>query len=291
MDEAMSALPKRFDSAAPALVAREISSRLRRMSDPVRARGAQQYFKHEIIALGIATPELRAFVRECIDKLRPCWQGRQAVELCDRLLREPELEIRGTGFLILGGFPKLLTPDLLRQAEGWCQRRLDNWALVDGFCSAVLSPWLKRHPEAEDQIVAWSTAKSLWLRRAALVTLVPFARRGLRLDAAYRLAREHFADSEDLIHKATGWLLREAGKTDMPRLRRFLLRHGPDIPRTALRYAIERFPLTERQTLLRLTRGPVSRALHRLPRNSTRVKRTPTTQSRPRRLNPAAAEF
>ena len=95
----------------------------------------------------------------------------------------------------------------------------------------------------------------MWLRRAALVTLVPFARRGRRLVTAYRLAREHFADPEDLLHKAIGWLLRETGKTDGPRLKRFLLRHGPVIPRTALRYAIERFPATERAELLQATRS------------------------------------
>ena len=56
------------------------------------------------------------------------------------------------------------------------------------------------------------------------------------------------------MHKALGWLLREAGKTDMKRLRQFLLKHGPTIPRTTLRYAIERFPAKERAELLQKTR-------------------------------------
>jgi 3-methyladenine DNA glycosylase AlkD len=96
----------------------------------------------------------------------------------------------------------------------------------------------------------------LWVRRAAIVTLVPFARRGRLLDMVYELAQEHFADPEDLMHKAVGWLLREAGKTDLPRLRQFLLRHGPAIPRTTLRYAIERFPVVDRGQLLQVTRPP-----------------------------------
>ena len=57
------------------------------------------------------------------------------------------------------------------------------------------------------------------------------------------------------MHKALGWLLREAGKTDMKRLRQFLLKHGPTIPRTTLRYAIERFPTKDRAKLLQKTRG------------------------------------
>lgn len=238
----------------PAQVAREICSRLRRVGDPVRARGAQQYFKHEIVALGITTPALRSFARERARVLRQEWLAPQAMELCDRLLRERELEIRGAGILLLGAFQKELGPPILKQAEGWFKKYLDNWALADGFCGSVLSPLLERHPAVERALVSWSRADCLWLRRAALVTLVPFARRGRRLDTAYRLAREHFVDREDLMHKATGWLLREAGKTDMPRLKKFLLRHGPIIPRTALRYAIERFPAAEKAHLLQATR-------------------------------------
>ena len=254
-DAAMSGLSARTKGPSPGRVAREMTSRLRRMRDRKRARGVQQYFKHEIVALGITTPALRAFVRDRVQELPKEWPAQQAIELCDRLLREPEMEIRGAGFLILGAFGKQLTPGLLKRAERWFKRRLDNWALVDGFCGTVLSPLLEQYPEVESTLAVWSRAESLWLRRSALVTLVPFARRGLRLDTAYRLAREHFADPEDLMHKATGWLLREAGKTDMPRLKRFLLQHGPAIPRTALRYAIERFPLSERVTLLKATRG------------------------------------
>ena len=62
-------------------------------------------------------------------------------------------------------------------------------------------------------------------------------------------------DREDLAHKAVGWLLREAGRTDRARLERYLLAHGPAIPRTSLRYAIEHFPPRERRRLLEATRG------------------------------------
>jgi 3-methyladenine DNA glycosylase AlkD len=62
-------------------------------------------------------------------------------------------------------------------------------------------------------------------------------------------------DPEDLMHKASGWLLREAGKTDAERLEKFLLTHGPAIPRTTVRYSIERFPEGKRKELLVATRG------------------------------------
>ena len=81
------------------------------------------------------------------------------------------------------------------------------------------------------------------------------ARHGAHIDAAYRVATALHDDEEDLIHKATGWLLREAGQTDRRRLETYLLRHGPRLPRTALRYAIERFPAERRRAILLRTRS------------------------------------
>jgi 3-methyladenine DNA glycosylase AlkD len=232
----------------------EIIRWLRRRRNPKRARGVQQYFKHQVVALGLQTPTLREFAAGQAKRLATVWGLREAVALCDRLLSEPELEIRGVGILILSAFKREFSPALLRPARRWLEVRLDNWALVDTFCGSVLSPLLEQHPGVERTFRLWSRTRSLWVRRAAIVTLIPFARRGRLLDTAYELARQHFADPEDLMHKATGWLLRETGKTDLPRLRRFLLQHGPTIPRTTLRYAIERFRAVDRHRLLDSTR-------------------------------------
>ena len=94
----------------------------------------------------------------------------------------------------------------------------------------------------------------MWVRRASAVALVPLVRRGLQLDLAYDIAARLHADREDLIQKAVGWMLREAGKADAARLERYLRAHGPSIPRTTLRYAIERFPKAKRTVLMRMTR-------------------------------------
>jgi len=233
-----------------------ITRTLRSWRDPARAEGVQRYFKHTVVALGIDTPTLRAYVNEQVARVRPLWTVKPALACCAGLLAQPEMELRGAGLLLLAGFQRHLTAEFVPTAESWLRNRLDNWALVDSFCSLVLSPLLNRDPNLESALRRWSKADSLWVRRAALVTLVPGARRGQRLGLAYDLATEHLADPEDLMHKATGWLLREAGKTDPARLRQFLLSHGPSIPRTTLRYAIERFSVTERAKLLRVTRGP-----------------------------------
>jgi 3-methyladenine DNA glycosylase AlkD len=87
------------------------------------------------------------------------------------------------------------------------------------------------------------------------VSLIPALRRGAGLDLAYDIAQTLHADDEDLIQKAVGWMLREAGKPDAARLERYLRARGPAIPRTTLRYAIERFPAARRRALLASTRA------------------------------------
>ena len=94
----------------------------------------------------------------------------------------------------------------------------------------------------------------MWVRRASAVGLIPAVRRGIALDAAYQVASQLHGDREDLIQKAVGWMLREAGKADDRRLERYLRANGPSIPRTTVRYAIERYPPPTRRALLEATR-------------------------------------
>jgi 3-methyladenine DNA glycosylase AlkD len=240
-------------------VAGDIIAALHREGDPARAKAAQYYFKNEIAALGVTAPTVRALVRERTKPLRNVWTLDDAIQCCDLLLQEVETEVRVSGILVLGAFKKDVTPVLMDHAYQWLRTRLDNWALVDSLSGSVLSPLLEKYPEVgttpASPLQAWSKDECLWVRRAVLVTLVPFARHGKYLDLSYQLARDHLSDPEDLMHKAIGWLLREAGRTDAERLRRFLLKEGPALPRTSLRYAIEHFSAAERKELMNATRG------------------------------------
>jgi 3-methyladenine DNA glycosylase AlkD len=234
--------------------ATRIVRELHELADPRKAEVAQRFVATPIQALGIDTPTLRSLTRVWIQQLKPTWHLREACALCDLLLQQPHIETRAAGILVLGGFSHEFDHNLCRQAERWLNRYLDNWALVDCLASAVVSPLLQRYPECAAELWRWIKSKCLWTRRAAVVTLVPFARRGEQLGLAYELAEASLGNKEDLMHKAVGWLLREAGKTNPRRLKTFLLRHRGAIPRTTVRYAIERFSASERKRLLKQTR-------------------------------------
>ena len=157
---------------------------------------------------------------------------------------------------MLAGFHADYAPDLLDRAHAWLTaNRCDNWALTDQLGTKVLAPLLQRSPALAEQLKEWAAARNLWVRRAALVSLVPLARRGQQLALAYSIATKLQRDKSDLIQKAAGWLLRECGETNPRRLATYLLAHGPHVPRTTLRYATERFPKAQRDEILERTRA------------------------------------
>jgi 3-methyladenine DNA glycosylase AlkD len=230
---------------------------LRAVADPKRAEGQRRYFKayEKVHFFGVATPDVRRIAREVWHQRRDEWDVTDAVEFCDVMVHRSQLEAKALGVLVLTRFERSFPKTLLRKVKRWlADDLLSTWAAVDAVSPWVITPLLDAYPELGDTVMGWTRSRNVWVRRAAPVSFIPLARRGARLGDAYRIAQSLFGDDHDLIHKATGWLLREAGKTDQDRLERFLARHGPRIPRTALRYAIERFPPARRRQLLESTR-------------------------------------
>lgn len=125
---------------------------------------------------------------------------------------------------------------------------INNWDLVDVSCAPVVGGWLLDRDR--DPLDGLARSPQLWERRIAIVSTHAFLRAGQSADT-YRLAEALLNDPHDLIHKAAGWMLREAGlRVDGEELRAFLDRHATAMPRTTLRYAIERFPTEERRHYL-----------------------------------------
>jgi 3-methyladenine DNA glycosylase AlkD len=126
--------------------------------------------------------------------------------------------------------------------------RVNNWDIVD-----VSAPWMGVYLiEVKDPmplLVKLSKSKSLWQRRVSMILTFALIRAG-DLEPTITIAQALLKDDHDLIHKAVGWMLREAGKRDVMLLRRFLSDHAHEMPRTMLRYAIEKLPERERKKWL-----------------------------------------
>lgn len=136
-------------------------------------------------------------------------------------------------------------------------RYVNNWDLVDVSCAKIVGGHLLN--KSRRLLTELARSSNVWKRRIAIVSTFAFLREGETKDT-FRIARLLLNDKEDLIHKATGWLLREAGKRDRKGLYRFLTKHAATMPRTTLRYAIERLPPDERKHFLAMK---AARALRR----------------------------
>jgi len=124
---------------------------------------------------------------------------------------------------------------------------VNNWDLVDTSAPYIVGQHLLTRPRKI--LYRLAKSKDLWERRIAIVSPQSLIRAG-EIEDTFAIAKILLLDDHDLIHKAVGWMLREAGKQSAPALVRFLKEHYAQMPRTALRYAIERFPAERRKKML-----------------------------------------
>lgn len=232
--------------------AHAIRKKLAGMADDERARAVTRYFKvcpggygEGDVFLGISMPDLRALAKSCDDA--------GIDDLLD-LLGSPVHEERMLALLMLirryaRGGPKDKEAAFILYLEN--TRSINNWDLVDVSAPHIVGHYLLERDKGLLHTLVRS--KNLWERRIAVLSTLAFIRHG-EYGHTLDLARALLGDREDLMHKAVGWMLREVGKKDAAVLHAFLGEHGPDMPRTMLRYAIERFPQEVRKRYLAMGR-------------------------------------
>lgn len=227
------------------------------MARPAGDFDAARYFRgdHRLRFYNVGTTPMRAFARSIYAANRDRWSIDDAMALAEQLIADPYLETKAVGIELVARFRASFTPRLLPRWKRWLARNHSaNWATTDTICGMLIGPLLVRYPELAPQMRAWARDENLWVRRASIVALIKPVASGAAIGLAYDVAGRLHADREDLIQKAVGWTLREAGKIDPARLERYLRANGRSMPRTTVRYAIERFPDAKRRALLEVTR-------------------------------------
>lgn len=190
--------------------------------------------------IGVRVPEVRVVCKK--------YQNMPLDQL-EKLLESPLHEVRLGAVIIMAEQAKRAkkNPELKKQLfDLYIQRtdRINNWDIVDSSCRDVVGGYLYDKPR--DILYKLAQSSNLWERRIAMVSTWEFIRNNDLVDT-FKIANALLADKHDLIHKATGWMLREAGKKDRSQLLKFLDAHAHHMPRTALRYALEH--LTAEQKL------------------------------------------
>jgi 3-methyladenine DNA glycosylase AlkD len=243
--------------STPRAAAAAAKRALVRLARPSGNFDASRYFRgaDDLRFHNVGTQTMRALARTIHQANRARWSIRDATAFANTLIADPHLEAKSVGIEVVARYRRDFAPGDLAVYKRWLAgNHSANWATTDAICGALIGPLLVRYPMLAPRMRSWARDRNMWVRRAAAVGLIRSVRRGLAHDLAYEIASTLHEDQEDLTQKAVGWMLREAGKVDQPRLERYLRANGPSIPRTTLRYAIERFPERKRRALLVATR-------------------------------------
>lgn len=239
--------------ASKPLKAKLVQEALAALASPERAKGSAWFFKtgpgqygEGDRFIGVSVPEQRKIAKQ--------FRALPLPEVAT-LLASPVHEHRLCALLILvlqyqtaknAGEPERPIVDFYLEHLD----HVNNWDLVDSSAPYILGDWIARHPGDAKVLTMLADSEELWRERVAMVATAALIRVG-RFDATLTLAERFLVHPHDLMHKATGWMLREVGKQDEATLRRFLDAHAEVMPRTMLRYAIERLPDKDRTIYLK----------------------------------------
>lgn len=229
--------------------AAEVCDELNGLGNATDAKFLQRFFKTGEgqygagdVFIGVRVPAVRRVAAKYKDL---------SLEELPKLLASPVHEHRLAAVIIMTNQSKRADEQGKRELYDLYLRstdRINNWDIVDVSCRDVVGGYLA--PRSKQPLYVLARSKSIWERRIAIVSTWQFIREG-ELDETFKIAAMLGDDSHDLIHKAVGWMLREAGKKDETRLRKFLDQYAATMPRTMLRYSIERLPSQDRQAYMR----------------------------------------
>ncbi len=222
-------------------VIESIRQELNSHADPEIQKTSQRFFKEPISCYGMKTATVIAIAKTYWKEIK-LRDKQEIFALCEELYRSGYME---ESFIVsewtyrLSGRYEREDIAVFRQ---WIDTYITNWASCDGFCNHTMGDFIDTYPEYLDELKRWTKSENRWMRRAAAVSLIVPAKHGRFLDESLEIATLLLTDSDDMVQKGYGWLLKEASRKHTDDVFSFVLAHKKEMPRTALRYAIELMP-------------------------------------------------
>ena len=223
----------------------QLIAELQDHASPEKAKIFQRYFKtgkgeygEGDIFLGLTMPEQRRITKKYISLSLPKVQ-----KLLDSKIHEHRM---AAGIILTHKYKK--NPEEIFNFYLKNAKKFNNWDLVDVTCPRVIGEFLR--DKDKKPLYQLVRSDNLWEKRIAIISTYAFIKHG-QFEDTLAISELLLKDKHDLIHKAVGWMLREVGKKDKQVLDKFIKQHYSDIPRTTLRYAIEKHPEQERKKWLK----------------------------------------
>lgn len=219
----------------------ELRQELQRHADERYRQGVMRFFREPIDLYGVRTPDAKRISREFFARVKDL-PKRDILEICELLHEGTKYEDHSISFTWADRLSDKLEPSDFPRLERWLKTHVSNWAACDTLCTGALGSFLLRFPQFLPKARKWVGSRNRWVRRGAAVSLIPSGRREQALAEAYAVADALLLDEDDMVQKGYGWLLKEISNRRPKEVFEFVMERRATMPRTALRYAIEKLP-------------------------------------------------
>lgn len=231
---------------------KEIRLALQYSAETHTRKSLTRFFKpgEEALTYGVKTAETNKIAKELCKKLKTSPKN-EVFNLCDELWKSGYLEEALIACKLSESLKKQYVPDDFKIFEHWVNDCVNNWADCDTLCTKTIGTFVMMYPEFISSLKLWTRSSNRWTRRAAAVTLIYPAKKGLFLDEIFTIADQLLMDKDDMIQKGYGWMLKEASVKNQIEVFDFVISKQKIMPRTALRYAIEKMPTALREEAMK----------------------------------------
>ncbi|MCD4656633.1 MAG: DNA alkylation repair protein [Planctomycetes bacterium] len=223
------------------MIIKDIRNALRSKIDKTYKKGAKKYFKNEVKLHGVRVPDVRKISSEFYKHVKNM-QKSDIYEICEKLMQSGFSEEKIIAFDWTYRQKKYFTHEDFDVFESWIEKYVKSWADCDDFCGHALGYLIFMHETLVKNLASWTKSNNRWLRRASAVSLIYSVRRDKYHVDAFKISELLLLDEDDLVQKGYGWLLKEISNLNTDAVFEFVFSRRDKMPRTALRYAIEKMP-------------------------------------------------
>ncbi len=225
------------------MIIKEIRAELKKHIDLEYKESVKRFFKEnqEISHYGVRTAVVRKIAKNSFKKIKDK-SKEEIFRLCVELLQSGLAEERGIASIWASFLIDQYSPDDFPFFESWLKKYVKNWGACDALSCFVLGPFILKFPEYIAELKKWTESKNRWERRAAAVSMILPAKKREFLADVFVISNLLLLDEDDMVQKGYGWLLKVASNEFPDEVFQYVLKNKDKMPRTALRYAIEKMP-------------------------------------------------
>lgn len=218
-----------------------IRKELAKNSDKKTREGAKRFFKEAIKLYGVKTAAVSKIGRIYFNQIKDREKA-DIFGLCEQLWQSGFMEESFIACNWSYAIRKKYEPRDFSLFEHWINDYVSNWATCDTFCNHTMGAFFTMYPQYLPRLNQWARSHNRWTRRAAAVSLIVPAKQGKFLKESFKVSDILLRDKDDMVQKGYGWLLKVASQVNEKEVFAYVMANKSEMPRTALRYAIEKMP-------------------------------------------------